>query len=143
MTRSGSRAGLVDFVDGHDDGHARGLGVVDGFLRLRHHAVIGRDDQHDDVRDFRAARAHAREGFVARRVDEHDFAAVDVNHRRADMLRDSAGFSRGHFRFADRVEQAGFAVIDVAHHGHHRRTRLQVFRLFFPGDFAGRRLPRT
>ena len=131
----GLRARLVDFVDGHDDGHARGFGVVDGFLRLRHHAVIGRDDQHDDVRDFRAARAHARERFVARRVDEHDLAAVDVNLRRADVLRDSSGLSRGDFRFADRVEQAGFAVIDVAHHSHHGRARHKIFRLFFLGDF--------
>ena len=131
----GLRFRLVDFIDGHDDRHARGFGVVDGFLRLRHHAVIGRDHQHDDVGDFRAARAHAREGFVARRVDEHDFAAVDVNLRRADVLRDSSGLSRGDFGFADRVEQAGLAVIDVAHHGHHGRARLQVFRLFFPGDF--------
>ena len=131
----GLRARLVDFIDGHDDGHARGFGVVDGFLRLRHHAVIGRDDQHNDVRDFRAARAHAREGFVARRVDEHDFAPIDVNFRRADVLRDSAGFSRGHFGFADRVEQAGFAVIDVAHHGHDGRARHKIFRLLFQGDF--------
>ena len=135
MTRSGLRFGLVDLVDGHDDGHVRGLGVVDGFQRLRHHAVIGGDHQHDDVGDFRAARAHARERFVARRIDEHDLAAVDVNHGRADVLRDSAGFSRGHFGFANGVEQAGLAVIDVAHHGHHRRARQQIFRLFFLGDF--------
>ncbi len=41
--------GLVDLVDRHDDGDTRRLGVLDGFLGLRHDAVIGRDDQDDDV----------------------------------------------------------------------------------------------
>ena len=41
----------------------------------------------------------------------------------ADVLRDSAGFAPGHVGGADRVEQAGLAVIDVAHDGDHRRTR--------------------
>jgi len=53
--------------------------VVDGFLRLRHHAIIGGDDQDNDVSHFRAPRAHAREGFVARRIHETRFAAVDMN----------------------------------------------------------------
>ena len=69
---------LVNLVDGHDDGHVRGLGVIDGFLRLRHHAVVGGNHQHHDVRHLRAARAHARKRFVARRVDEHHAAVVHL-----------------------------------------------------------------
>jgi len=48
--------------------------VVDGFLRLRHHAVVGGDDQDDDVGRLGAARAHGRERLVTRRVQERDFA---------------------------------------------------------------------
>ena len=47
-------------------------GVVDRFLRLRHHAVVGGDDEDGDVRHLRAAGAHRGEGFVARRVEEGD-----------------------------------------------------------------------
>ena len=43
------------------------------------------------------------------------------------MLRDAAGLTLLNFGFADSVEQRGFAVIDVAHDGHHRRTRDEVF----------------
>ena len=50
------------------------------------------------------------------------------------MLGDSAGLARGHFGLANGVEQAGLAVIDVAHHGHHRRPRQKVFLLLFLGD---------
>ena len=39
------------------------------------------------------------------------------------MLRDAAGFAAHHVGLADRVEQRGLAVVDVAHDGHDRRTR--------------------
>src|SRR6266853_1568314 len=126
---------LVDLVDGHDDRDARGFRVIDGLLRLRHYAIIGRDDEHDDVSHFRAARAHARKGFVARCVNKNDFAAIDVNNGSADMLGDTSGLSGGDFGFADRVEKAGLAVIDVAHHRHDGRSGLEILRLFFSGDF--------
>jgi hypothetical protein len=52
------------------------LGVIDGFDRLRHDAVIGRHHQHDDVGDLGAAGTHRGERGVARRIDEGDLAAV-------------------------------------------------------------------
>jgi hypothetical protein len=55
----GLGVGLVDLVDGDDDRHLGRLGVVDGFERLRHDAVVGRHHQHDDVGDLGAAGAHA------------------------------------------------------------------------------------
>ena len=72
----GIRFGLVDLVDRDDDRHVARLRVRDRFLRLRHDAVVGGDDQDDDVGDFRAARAHRRERLVARRVEERDHALL-------------------------------------------------------------------
>ena len=40
-------AGLVDLIDGDDDGDAGCFGVVDGFDGLRHDAVVGGDDEND------------------------------------------------------------------------------------------------
>ncbi len=127
----GLSVGLVDLVDRHDDRHMGRLRVGDGFFGLRHHAVIGGHDEHDDVGDLRAARAHARERFVARRVDEDDAPLAHMRFICANVLRDSAGFARGDFGFANGVEQAGLAVVDVAHHGDHRRARLQIARALF------------
>ena len=137
---------LIDLVDRDDDRHIRGLRVRNRLFGLRHHAIVGAHHEHDDVRNLRAARTHARERFVARRIDEDDAASVDVRFVRADVLRDSAGFAGGHFGFADRVEQAGLAVVDVAHHGDDRRARLLIAGprfldlfflndLFFEGDY--------
>ena len=64
--------GLVDLVDGDDDRSLGRLGVANRLDRLRHDAVIRRHDQHDDVGDLRAARAHRGEGRVTGRVDEGD-----------------------------------------------------------------------
>ena len=122
--------GLVDLVDGHDDGHIGGLGVVDGFEGLRHHAVVGGHHDDHDVGHLGAAGAHAGEGFVARRVEEDDLAAGgrraflgELHLVGADVLGDAAGFAGGNVGFADGVEQRGLAVIDVAHDGDHGRTR--------------------
>ena len=128
--------GLVDFIDGHDDRNFGGLGVIDGFFRLRHHAVIGSDHQHDDVGDLCASRTHARERFVARSVDEND-AAIELTtiFVRADVLGNSAGFAAGNICLANGVEQTGFAVIHVAHDGNHGRARLEAFLGLFLGNF--------
>ena len=43
----GLRIGLVNLVDGDDHRHLGRFGVVDRLERLRHHAVVGGDDQDD------------------------------------------------------------------------------------------------
>ena len=45
------------------------------------------------------------------------------------MLGDAAGLAGNHVGVADGVEQRGLAVIDMAHDGDDRRTRLQVLGL--------------
>ena len=97
----------------------------DRLARLRHHRVVGGDDEHRDVGDLRAAGAHGGECFVARRVEERDLPAVDVDLVRADVLRDAARLGVDDLRVADRVEQRRLAVIDVAHDRDDRRARLQ------------------
>ncbi len=118
--------GFVDLVDRDDDRNACRFRVADRFDRLRHDAVIGGDDQHDEIGDFRTASAHGGERGVARRVEEGDLLARFHLHLiGADMLRDAAGFARDNIGLAQRVQQRCLAVIDVAHDGDHRRARLQ------------------
>ena len=44
----------------------------------------------------------------------------------ADMLGDAAGFARDHVGLAQRIQQRGLAVVDMAHDGDDRRTRQQM-----------------
>ena len=122
--------GFVDLVYRDDDGHFRGVRVVDGFERLRHDAVVGGHHQHDNVRGLGSARSHAGKRLVARGIEEYDLAAVrrrllvqDGHLVRANVLRDATGFASSHVGQADGIEQRGLAVIHVAHDGDHRRTR--------------------
>ena len=69
----------VDLVDRHDHRHSGGLGVADRLDGLRHHAVVGRHHQDDDVGHRGAAGAHRREGGVARGVDEGDRPAEPMS----------------------------------------------------------------
>ena len=129
------RLGLVNFVDGNNDGNVGGFSVVDGFFRLRHDAIVRGNHQDNDIRYLRAARTHAGEGFMTGRIDEDHGAVVDLHFVRANVLRDATSFAGGDLRFADGVEKAGLAVIDVAHDGDDGRTRLEIFLGFFLGDF--------
>ena len=125
----GPRILFVHLVDGDDDRRLRRLGVADRLDRLLHDAVIGGDHQHHDVGDVGAARAHRGKGLMAGRVDKGDLpAAAQIDPIGADMLGDAAGLAGRDIGFAQRVEQRGLAVVDMAHHGDHRRARLQ--RLF-------------
>ena len=115
--------GQIDLVDGDDYRNLRGAGVIDRLLRLRHHAFVGSHHQHDDVGDLRAARAHRSERFVTGSIDERNRPPVGLDGVGADVLRDSAELARRHVGVPNRVEQRGFAVIDVTHHGDDRRPR--------------------
>jgi hypothetical protein len=84
---------LVDLVDRDEHRDLRRLGVVDGLLGLRLHAVVGRDHDDRDVGDARAAGAHGGERLVARGVEEGDRLAALVDLVGADVLGDAAGLA--------------------------------------------------
>src|SRR3954463_15753791 len=121
---------LVDLVDRDHDRHLGGLGVVERLDRLRHDAVVGRDDQDDDVGDLRATGTHRGERLVTRGVDEGDrpLVALELGDDLvgADVLRDAAGLARHHVGVAQGVEELGLSVVDVTHDGHDRRTDVPV-----------------
>ncbi len=108
----------------------RGLGVMDRLDRLRHEAVIRRDDEHDDIGHIRAARAHGGKGGVAGGVEKSDAGPFVIDRVSADVLGDAAGFARRDARLADRVHERGLAMVDVAHERDDRRAQLELFFLF-------------
>ena len=122
----GLRALLVDLVHRDHDRHLGRARVVDRLLGLRLDSVVGCDHDHREVRHARAARAHRRERFVARRVQEGDLAPAVVHLVGADVLRYPTRLARGHLGLANRVQQRGLAVVDVAHDRDHRRALDEV-----------------
>jgi len=70
FTRSASASGRSILLTATMIGTFRGASVIDRFLRLWHHPVVGGDHENDDVGRLSPARPHRREGFVARGVEE-------------------------------------------------------------------------
>ncbi len=122
------RLRLVDLVERHDDGHFRGLRVLNGLDGLRHDAVVGAHHQDHDIGDLRAARAHRGKRRVARGIEKGHHALGGLDVVCADVLRDAARLARRHLAAPDVVEQRGLAVIDVSHHRHDRRPRQHLER---------------
>ena len=122
----GVGAGLIDLVDGDDDGYASGLGVVDRLDGLGHDAVVGSHDQNDDVGHLGTTGTHGRKGGMARGIDEGDLAVVDHNLRSADCLGNAARLAGSDTGVTDGVEEARLAVVDVAHDGDDRGAWLKV-----------------
>ena len=124
----GVRRGLVDLVDRHDHRHFGRLRVVNRLDRLRHHRVIRRNHQNNDIRHLRTARPHRRKRSVARRIEERQtLPAIGRHLIRTDVLRDTAGFACDNFGIADRIQQRCFTVVNVAHDRDDRWTGLQIF----------------
>ena len=126
---------LVDLVHRNDDRNTGRLCVVNRFNRLRHHPVVGGDNENDNVCYLRPARPHARKRFMARSVDKDDLFAIDFNLISTDVLRNAARFAFGDSRRTDRVEQRRLTVVYVTHDRNHRSTRNQISRVLGQLDF--------
>ena len=79
---------------------------MNGFDRLRHDAVIGGHNEHDDIGDLRAACAHGAERGVARRIEKGDALAIRQAHLiGADVLGDAAMFARDNVGLTECIKQ--------------------------------------
>ena len=94
--------------------------MFDGLTGLRHHAVVSRHHQDDDVGGLCTTGSHGGERLVARGVQKGDHAARGFNVVSPNVLGDATGFTGGHTGLADAVEQRSFAMVNVAHDRHHR-----------------------
>ena len=122
-------AGFIHLVDGHDNGNLGGLGVVDGLHGLGHDAVVGGHHQDGQVGDHGAPGPHGGKGLMAGGVQEGDQAVSHLDLIGADGLGDAAGLAGGHIGVADIVQQAGLAVVDMAHDHHHGSPGDQILFL--------------
>ena len=111
--------------------------MVDGLDRLGHDAVIGGDDQNCNIGHVGTAGAHGGERLVARGIQEGDEAVVDLDLICTDGLSDAASLACGDIGLADRVQDTGLAVVNVAHDADDRGTGDEiVLRILLLGEQA-------
>ena len=93
LVRIGIR--LVDLVDRNDNRHASSFCVADRLFRLRHHAIVGCNNDNTDVCNIGAACTHSGERRVARSIEEGDLVAgFQLNLVGTNVLRNAAGLTR-------------------------------------------------
>ena len=101
--------------------------MVDSLDGLRHHIVVGSDDNDNDVGNLSTAGTHSGESLVAGSIEESDTAAIGEFHVvGTDVLSDTTCLTGNHIGIADVVEQRSFTMIDVTHYGDDRRTLDEV-----------------
>ena len=85
---------LVNRVGLRDDDEARSDGEqaadVEVLARLRHDALVRRDDERDEVDAVRARQHVLHEALVARHVNEPDAHVAEVEFRKPEVNRDAA-----------------------------------------------------
>ena len=96
--------------------------MIERLNGLGHHAVIGGNDENDNVCGARTASTHGGKRLVARSIDKGDLATLFDDLVGTDVLGDAAGFASDDVGLAKAVEQQGLAVVHVAHDGDDRRT---------------------
>ena len=124
LARVGFR--LINLVDGNNNRHVGSLSMVQGLNGLRHDAIVSCNNQDCDVGYLSTTSTHRREGFVTWGVNEGDQAigtfVVRVNLVGTNVLGNTTRFSGNDVCFADCIQQTCLTVVDVTHHGDHRRT---------------------
>ena len=113
--------------------------MVDCLHGLWHYCVVGCDDNDREVGHLGTAGTHSGKGFVTRGVQEGYPASVRQLHVvGANVLGYASGLSGDDIGFAYIVQQRGLSVIDVTHHGNHRRTAYEfsVFLLVLLDGFG-------
>ena len=72
----GISSGLINLVDGKDDGHTSSRRVIQGLNCLRHDAIIGSDNHNNDVGYLGTTGTHSSKCFVTRGIQEGDATSV-------------------------------------------------------------------
>ena len=106
--------------------------MVNSLSCLRHHTIIRRDNEDDDIGDLSSTSTHRGERGVTRCIDEGDRTTIfGDNSVRSDVLGNSTRLFGGNRCASDSIEQGGLTVVDVTHDGHNRRAWHQVTWILF------------
>ena len=96
---------FVNLVDSDNDRHPCRFGVIDSLNRLRHNAIISRNDQDSNISDLGTACTHSSKGLMTRRIKEDNLLVVDTDLIGTNVLGNSARFALGDGGLADNVQK--------------------------------------
>ena len=95
--------------------------MMDCFTGLRHHAVIGSNNQNNNVGCLGTARPHGGERLVARGIKEGHHATLCFDVIGTNVLGNTTRFTGSHLGTSNIVKQRCLAMVDVTHDSNDRR----------------------
>src|SRR5690625_4437123 len=120
---------FVNLVDGHNDRNTSCLGVVDRLNGLRHHRVIGSDDQNDNVRSLGTPASRDGKSVVTEGIQEGELAAsIRFYQIGTYMESDPSRLTSCNAGFTNVVKQRRFTMVNMHQHSNDRCAWLQIFR---------------
>ena len=87
--------GYVHLIQGDDNRHFGCSGVIDSLDGLRHDAIVGCNNKHDNIGHIGASGSHCREGLMPWRIEEHYVLVIFIIAIGTDALGNSTGFAIG------------------------------------------------
>ena len=106
LSANARRVGIfpVDLIDCNDDWNTGRARMLDRFLRLWHDAIVGSNDENDDIGDLCTTGPHTGKRSMARRIEKRHRSPVRIHMVRADMLRNAASLAGSNLRAANVIE---------------------------------------
>ena len=106
--------------------------MVYGFHCLRHHAVVGSNNNNCYIGYLGSPGTHRCKCFMSRSIEEGELpSVVEVDGIGADMLRYSSCFTCDDVGPSYIVEKFCLSMIDMAHNSYYWRTRFEIAFIIF------------
>ena len=104
--------------------------MVDSLYCLRHHIVIGSDNDDGDISEFCTTGTHCGERLVTRSVEEcYLLSRLCLHLVCSDMLGDTTGLACYDVSASDEVEKLSLTMVNVTHDGDDRSSWYEVLRV--------------
>ena len=105
--------------------------MIDSFHSLRHHAVIGSNNQNRNICGISATHTHSGKRLVSRCIQESNAPTVNIYSIRTYVLCDTSGFFIRHICLTDCIEKGRLTVVNMTHNTDNRRSAQQIIICFF------------
>ena len=122
---------LINLIDCKYHRYTRCLCVVDSLDSLRHHAVIGCNDNNSHIGNLCTTSTHSGKCLVTRGVKEGNLLTIQLNRVSTDVLSDTSSLACDNIGLTDIVEQRSLTVIDMTHNCYNRWAWEQILCIIY------------
>ena len=122
------RTFLINLINRNNNLRISCLGKLNRLCGLRLHAIIRRDDNHNDICKHCTVLTNCRESLMTRSIEEGNLTILILHLISGDMLGNTTSLTFNRLLLEKRIKQSSLTVIDVTHHRYYRWTKFCILR---------------